>query len=137
MRAFSTSYLAVICPKAYFRKRFSCVSLLCICCSMRYRCACSLRCSASSFSIEMGIPVGTDKRLCSVKPMARTLNNAFHGAHKLLLLAGKDTPPHQFGCLAFGAGRKAVKGAFHIVERQHTVLALNIFNYLSPMFVIV
>ena len=72
-----------------------------------------------------------------MKSVTRTFDDAFNGIHKFLLLPSKDTPPDKFGCLSLCVRRKAVKGALQVVERQHTVLALNVLDDFAQMFVLV
>ena len=57
--------------------------------------------------------------------------------YELLLFAFKHTPPYYVGVFTLGVGRKAMKCATHIVERQHTVFTLYILHDGTPMLMIV
>lgn len=84
-----------------------------------------------------GETVGTQVFLAAVQAVARVLENGATGLQKLALLALKDIPPYQVGCLALLRGRKAVEGAEQIIKREHTILRLDVIHDCPPMAVVV
>ena len=76
-------------------------------------------------------------RFLAMQAMARTIDNVLASLYELLLFALKHTPPYYVGVFALCVGRKAMKRAAHIVERQHTILTLNVLHDGTPMLMVI
>ena len=75
--------------------------------------------------------------LISMQSMARSLYNIPASFDKLLLFSCKHAPPDQFWRLSRCIWRKTMKGTLHIVERQHSILLLDVLDDLPPVLMIV
>lgn len=78
-----------------------------------------------------------DIRFLAMQAVARAVDDVLASLYELLLFALKHAPPYYVGVFALGVGSKAMKGAAHIVERQHAIFTLNVLNNGTPMLMIV